>query len=188
MTVLDLQKNFNVTRIAQMVQRAPVSSGSSSLTSNTLHYNVLCCAWSLSRVWLFATPWTVAHQTPLSMEFSRQEYWSGLLCLPLGDLPDPGIEFRSPTGRFFTVWAFCCLVIQSSLSLCNPVDCIPPGFSVHGILWARILKWVVMPLSRGSFQPRDQTQVSCIAGRFFTIWATYVHLLKFCEAVFLCYC
>ena len=43
-------------------------------------------------VQLFATPWTVAHQAPLSMGFSRQEYWSGLLGPPPGDLPDPGIE------------------------------------------------------------------------------------------------
>ena len=48
----------------------------------------------------------------------------------------------------------------------------PPGFSVHGILQARILEWVAIPFSRGSYQPRDQTQVSCTAGRFFTIWAT----------------
>ena len=52
---------------------------------------------SLSRVQLFETPWTVAYQASLSMEFSRQEYWSGLLCPPLGDLPNPGIEPRSPT-------------------------------------------------------------------------------------------
>ena len=45
---------------------------------------------SLSRVRLFATPWTVAHQAPLSMRFPRQEYRSGLPCPPLGDLPDPG--------------------------------------------------------------------------------------------------
>ena len=51
---------------------------------------------SLSRVRLFATPWTVAHQAPLSMGFSRQEYWSGLLFPSPGDLPDPGIEPRSP--------------------------------------------------------------------------------------------
>ena len=48
----------------------------------------------------------------------------------------------------------------------------PPGSSLHGILQARILEWVVIPLSRGSSQPRDQTWVSCVAGRFFTIWAT----------------
>ena len=51
---------------------------------------------SLSRVRLFATPWTVAHQAPLSMGFSRQEYGSGLPFPSPGDLPDPGIEARSP--------------------------------------------------------------------------------------------
>ena len=47
-----------------------------------------------------------------------------------------------------------------------------PGSFVHGILQARILEWVAIPLSRGFSQPADQTQVSCIAGGFFTIWAT----------------
>ena len=51
---------------------------------------------SLSRVRLLATPWTIAHQAPLSMGFSRQEYWSGLPCPPPGDLPNPGIKPRSP--------------------------------------------------------------------------------------------
>ena len=51
---------------------------------------------SLSRVQLFATPWTVAYQAPLSMGFSRQEYWSGLPFPSPGDLPDPGIEPGSP--------------------------------------------------------------------------------------------
>ena len=60
-----------------------------------------------SRVQLFATLWTVAHQDPLSVGFSRQEYWSGLPCPPEGDFPDPWIEpasFRSPAlaGGFFT--------------------------------------------------------------------------------------
>ena len=51
----------------------------------------------------FATPWTVAHQAPLSMEFSRQEYWSGLPFASPGDLPDPWIEPASPAlaGGFF---------------------------------------------------------------------------------------
>ena len=61
---------------------------------------------SLSRVRLFVTPWTVAHQAPPSMEFSRQEYWSGLPFPSPGDLPNPGIKPRSPiAGRRFTVWA-----------------------------------------------------------------------------------
>ena len=51
---------------------------------------------SLSRVQLFATHWTVAYQAPLSIEFSRKEYWSGLPFPSPGDLPDPGIEPRSP--------------------------------------------------------------------------------------------
>ena len=51
----------------------------------------------LSHVQLFATPWTVAHQTPPSMGFSRQEYWSGLPFPSPGDLPNPGIEPRSPS-------------------------------------------------------------------------------------------
>ena len=51
---------------------------------------------SLSRVWLFSTPWTVAYQAPPSMGFSRQEYWSGLPFPSPGDLPDPGIEPGSP--------------------------------------------------------------------------------------------
>ena len=54
---------------------------------------------SLSRVRLFATLWTIANQSSLSMGFSRQEYWSGLPFPSPGDLPDPGIEPRSPTLR-----------------------------------------------------------------------------------------
>ena len=52
---------------------------------------------SLSRPQLFATPWTVAHQAPPSVGFSRQEYWNGLPLPSPGDLPDPGIEPGSPT-------------------------------------------------------------------------------------------
>ena len=50
---------------------------------------------------------------------------------------------------------------QSCLTLCNPMDCIPPGFSVRGILQARILEWEALPFSRKSSQPRDRTRVSC---------------------------
>ena len=63
----------------------------------------------------------------------------------------------------------CCLVMSNSL---DPMNCSPPGSSVHEILQARILEWVAMPSSRGSSQPRDGTWVSCIAGRFHIIWAT----------------
>ena len=60
------------------------------------------------------------------------------------------------------------LVAQSCLTLCYPLDCSPPGFSVHGILQTKILEWVAIPFSRGSSRSRDQTQVSHIVGRFFT--------------------
>ena len=67
----------------------------------------ICCAQSLSYVLLFVTPWAVAHQASLSLDFSRQEYWSRLLFLTPGDLPDSGIKpmsLESPAlaGRFFT--------------------------------------------------------------------------------------
>ena len=66
----------------------------------------VCILSSFSLIWLFETLWTVAHQAPLSMGFSRQEYWSGLPWPPPGDLPDPGMEPMSAgisyiAGRFF---------------------------------------------------------------------------------------
>ena len=68
-----------------------------------------------------------------------------------------------------TVWLV--LVSQLCLTLCDPMDHSPPGSSVHGILQARILEWVAISFSGTSSQPRDRTWVSCIASRFFTIWA-----------------
>ena len=64
------------------------------------------------------------------------------------------------------------LVTQSCLTLCDPMDCSLPGSSVYGILQARVLEWVAISFSSGSSQSRNWTQISCIAGRFFTIWAT----------------
>ena len=63
-------------------------------------------------------------------------------------------------------------VAQLCPAVCNPMDCSPPGSSVHGILQAKILKWVAMSSSRGPYQPRDWTHISHIADRFFTNWAT----------------
>ena len=60
-------------------------------------------------------------------------------------------------------------VAQSCPTLCDPVDCSPPGSSVHGILQARMLEWVAISFSRGSSWPGDQTQVSCITGRGFIL-------------------
>ena len=65
-----------------------------------------------------------------------------------------------------------CSVAQLCSTLCNPMDCSLPGSSVHGISQERTLEWVAIPFSRGSSQCRDQSRVSCIAGKFFTIWTT----------------
>ena len=88
--------------------------------------------------------------------------------------------------EIFTIWSFaevcqlpvsvmlCSAVLSCSVASdsVDPMDCSPPGSSVHGILQARILEWVALSPSRGSSQPRDQTRVSCIAVGFFTSWAT----------------
>ena len=69
---------------------------------------------------------------------------------------------KTPLLENWIHWLLC-LVALSCHTLCNNMDCSPPGSSVHGILQARILEWVAMPSFRGSSQPRDRTQVSCIA-------------------------
>ena len=89
------------------------------------------------------TPWMVAARLLCPWRFSRQEYCSGLPCPPPGDIPYPGLPHR----RRILYW----LSHQGS---------------------PRILGWVVSPFSRGSSPPRNRTWVSCIAGRFFTSWAT----------------
>ena len=96
---------------------------------------------SLSRVVFFANPWTIQ-----SMEFSRPEHWNEQMFPSPGDLPNPGIEPRSPTLR---------------------VDSLPAEPQER----PRILEWVAYTFSRESSQPRSRTGVSCIAGRFFTNWA-----------------
>ena len=99
----------------------------------------------------------------------------------------------SPTaGRCFTIWATreaqvkqitlpqcgCAssnqvkVKVKSCPTLCDPMDCSLPGFSVHGIFQSRVLEWVAISFSKGSFRPRDQTQVSRIVGRRFTVWTT----------------
>ena len=127
-----------------------------------------------SCVQLFAIPWTVAYQPPLTMGFSRQENWSGMPGPPPGDLNNSGIKPRSPAFQADSLSSEPSgkppnlenksesEVIQSCLTLCDPMNCSPPGFSVHGILQARILEWTAISFFRGSSQPRDRICVSCI--------------------------
>ena len=71
-------------------------STAKTMTTTKQHCDCVCLCELLSHVWHFASPWTVAHKAPLSMEFSRQEYWSGLPFPSPGDLLDPGIKTGSP--------------------------------------------------------------------------------------------
>ena len=93
--------------------------------------NICCAVLSHSVVFNSVTPWTVAHLAPLSMEFSRQEYWSGLPCSPPGDLPNPVIKPRFPAlladsllaelpGKLVQYILVVCF-IHSSLYLLNPI-------------------------------------------------------------------
>ena len=92
------------------------------------------------------------------------------------DLPRTGIKPTSPALARQIPYhqvKLKVLVTQHVQLFVTPMDCSPLGYSVHGILQARILEWVAMPFSGGSSQPRDQTWVSCVAGKFFTIWVTW---------------
>ena len=140
-----------------------------------------CCAQLLRCVWLFATPWTVAHQVSLSVGLSHQEYWSGLLFTPPADLPTQVSNLHwqvdslplSHLGSSSGCLCSCpCSVVQFCLTPWDPMDSSLPGSSVHRIFQARILEWAAIPYSRESSQPTDQTQVSRITGRLFTVWAT----------------
>ena len=117
------------------------------------------------KIQLRKAPWVILHR--LKMIFPRwhavsshtEKLWVTL-------------KWRSLLLKLPLTWYLLCLVTQSCPTLCDPMDCSPPGPSVHGILQARVLEWVAMPSSRGSFQLRDQTQVSQNAGGFFIVWAT----------------
>ena len=85
---------------------------------------------SLSRILSSATPWTAAYQAPLSMGFSRQEYWSGL------PFPFQRMNVKSESE-----------VAQSRLTLSDPIDCSLPGSSIHGIFQATVLEWGAIAFS-----------------------------------------
>ena len=121
-----------------------------------LYVTVTACM--VSHVWLFVTPWTAACPPPLSMGNSRQEYQSGL------PFPPPTTILKSCDLVLGYIFCVCvcvclppCLVTSLCLTLCNTLDCNLPDSSVHGILQARILKWVAISFSRGSSWPRNRS-------------------------------
>ena len=94
-----------------------------------------------------------------------------------------GLEIRSTrlSALTSTLFSAVVLVAQSCPTLCDPMDCSPPGSSVRGLLQARRLQWVTSPFLRRYSQPR----ASCISGRFFTIWATRDYQYKWCVLLLL---
>ena len=82
------------------------------------------------------------------------------------------VPFSSHPQSFPASGSFQMIVTHSCPTLCNLMD--SPSFSVHGILQARILEWIAIPFARGSSWLKDQTQTSCIASSFLTIWATQI--------------
>ena len=97
-------------------------------------------------------------------EITSPHYWS---CQDLNVNPSVWDRYDPLTSS-----GCCCSVARSHPALCNPMDCSPPGSSVHRILWATMLKRVPISSSRVSSWPWDQVRVSFIANGFFTIWAT----------------
>ena len=88
---------------------------------------------------------------------------------PTCNLQKRSVLFCTSAGFWMQGWSSA-KSLQSCPTLCNPVDCSPPGSSVGGTLQARILEWAAISFSRGSSWPRNWTQVSFIAGKFFNIW------------------
>ena len=156
-----------------------------------LHIPKKACMCMLSHVELCTPLWTVVLQAPLSMGFSRQEYWSGLPCPPPGGFLDPGIELVYLTsalaGRFFTTitpgnpgsLAAAATSLQSCPALCDPIDSSPPGSPVPGILKVKPLEWVSVPQIPFCYRKGPDPVMFCInnwvAGEKKKCIHTYVH-------------
>ena len=159
--------------------------------------------WKSSAVSDSCDPWTAAYEAPLSMEFSRQEYWSALPFPTPGDLPDPGIEPESLTslalaGGFFTTsitWEARWLSSYRSLvNICasSPLFSQGPGSSSLSLFWIRFLEGCLLPLHLVIFLgfylvPSSGTQLSA-----FSLWLTFCNGFLFyllwdcCSSCFLC--
>ena len=104
-------------------------------------------------------------------------FWIFCLLISLPELWGDSLSnlsYEHKMGQYINklLYYFQTLDFRSCPTLCYSMDCSPPDSSVHGILQVRILEWVAIPFSRGSSWTKDQILVSCIAGRFFMVWAT----------------
>ena len=130
--------------------------------------------WMDLKTWEILVPWPGIEPRPLAVKTQDSETTA-----PPGNSMDLSLfYFTNSTDKNWLFRGFChskvkvkMLVTQLCLSHCYPMGYSPPGSPVHEY-WTRILEWDAIHFSMGSSQPRDWAQVSCIAGRFFTIWAT----------------
>ena len=130
-------------------------------------WNAMDCIQAVSSVHGFSGKHTgVSCHVLLQGIFLTQGLNPHLLCLALASRFFTLVPRRKPLSSSASE------VAQSCPTLCNPMNCSLSGSSIHGIFQARVLEWVAISFSRGSSRPRDRTQVSRIAGRRFTIWAT----------------
>ena len=133
-------------------------------------------------------PWTVAHQGPRSMGFSRQEYWSGLPCLPPGELPDPGIKLRSPAlqahslpsghhgSRDNVYWP--ALIVCDVLPYC--VWCVIPMANLQGGCYSPHFTVEETEVSRGFLHSRSSAGNDMMQKPLFLLLAHPVFLIEFC--------
>ena len=128
----------------------------------------------MQEMWVRSLGW----EDPLEKEMATQ---SSMLAWEIPWTEEPGrlqsmrvirVRYDLVTKQQHILPEWLSEVAQSCPTLCDPMDCSPPGSSVHGILQARVLEWGAIAFSRGSSQPRDRTQVSHIAGRRFNLWTT----------------
>ena len=120
----------------------------------SVHWTLALLLTRLTLYWVLGSFFGIESQGTWSRLKARSACW--------------GTEFVHHSTIFLFALAHVVYLLQSCLTLCDTMDCSPPGSSVHGIFQARRLEWVAISFSRGSFGPRDGTCVSCLAGRFFT--------------------
>ena len=129
-------------------------------------------SWSLSlsmprQEELFHSTWPIDSKGPSeavnSFPHKEVQFFVGNLCLMILAiwLDSKASLMQSALQTLSCLILSCCFVSQFCLTLCDPMDYSPPGSSVHGILQARTLEWVVMPSCRGSSRPRNRTRISC---------------------------
>ena len=111
-----------------------------------------------------ATPWTAAFQAPPSMGFSRQEYWSG-------------VPLRLRMSIYIVHW-FGWLVTKSCLTLSDPMDCSPPGYSGHGIFQARVLQWGAIAFS---FNLLVSLQILLFCSHLYSAYFIVHVVFRFCK-------